>query len=91
MLSRSTDIALLRQIQALGTWVSPSAMCIWRVARFLRIPKTSMANTSKTVHIPLSPAEAIRLIGKVKPTSDMPRQGAHPTTAKKKARKKRAS
>ncbi|MEI9811433.1 MAG: hypothetical protein WDO18_01590 [Acidobacteriota bacterium] len=50
-----------------------------------------MANTSKTVHIPLSPAEAIRLIGKVKPTSDMPRQGAHPTTAKKKARKKRAS
>jgi hypothetical protein len=49
---------------------------------------SDMANTAKTVKIPLTPAEAIRLLGKVKPTADMPRQGAHSQTAKKKTRKK---
>jgi hypothetical protein len=42
------------------------------------------------IHIPLSEAEAVRLIGKVKPTADMPRPGAAKPKAKKKARAKRA-
>jgi hypothetical protein len=40
-----------------------------------------MAKPGRDVHIPLAEAEAVRLLGKVKPTAEMPRQGAH--TAKK--------
>ena len=46
----------------------------------------------KLLHIPLSEREAVSLLGRVKPTADMPRQGAHPTKAKRKqeSRAKRA-
>jgi hypothetical protein len=37
------------------------------------------------IHIPLSEREAVRLLGKVKPTADMPRPGA--SAKKKKATK----
>lgn len=40
------------------------------------------------IHIPLSEREAVQLLGKVKPTADMPRPGA--SKPKKKARAKRA-
>jgi hypothetical protein len=40
------------------------------------------------IRIPLDQAEAVALLGRVKPTKDMPRQGAHPTKAKTKAAKK---
>jgi len=36
------------------------------------------------IHIPLKTNEAIRLLGKVKPTKDMPRPGAQATKAKPK-------
>ena len=39
------------------------------------------------IHIPLSEREAVRLLGKVKPTADMPRPGA--SKPKKKTRAKR--
>jgi len=47
------------------------------------------------IHIPLSEREAVRLLGKVKPTADMPRPGASKVKstakkAKKKTAKKRA-
>ena len=40
------------------------------------------------VHIPLPFKEAVQLFGKVKPTAEMPRQGAKPTKAKKQVKKK---
>jgi hypothetical protein len=42
------------------------------------------------IHIPLPEREAVRLLGKVKPTADMPRPGAA-KKAKKKSAKKRAN
>jgi hypothetical protein len=42
------------------------------------------------IHIPLSEREAVRLLGKVKPTADMPRQGASSKPTAKKAVKKAA-
>jgi hypothetical protein len=42
-----------------------------------------MAHPGNNIRIPLSPDEAVVLLGRVKPTSDMPRQGAHPTKAKR--------
>jgi hypothetical protein len=35
-----------------------------------------VAHPGNKIHIPLSEREAIRLLGKVKPTADMPRPGA---------------
>ena len=35
-----------------------------------------MIKTKKPIRIPLSEREAVRLLGKVKPTADMPRPGA---------------
>jgi len=48
-----------------------------------------MAKPGNRVHIPLSEGEAVTLLGRVKPSADMPRQGAHPTGRKK--GKKRAT
>ena len=48
-----------------------------------------MPKQGDTIHIPLSEARAVALLGRVKPTADMPRPGAHPTKAKRKARAKR--
>jgi hypothetical protein len=42
------------------------------------------------IHIPLSEREAVRLLGKVKPTADMPRPGASNKPIAKKAKKKTA-
>jgi hypothetical protein len=41
-----------------------------------------MSNPGKKIRIPLPEKEAISLLLKVKPTADMPRQGAHPAKAK---------
>ena len=51
-----------------------------------------MPRQGSTVHIPLPEGEAVRLLGRVKPTAEMPRQGSHPTKTKTKtkARAKRA-
>ena len=43
----------------------------------------------KLIHIPLSEREAVSLLGRVKPTADMPRQGAHPMKAKKARKRKK--
>ena len=43
-----------------------------------------MARPGHNIRIPLSEGEAVALLGKVKPTADMPRPGAHPTTKSKK-------
>jgi hypothetical protein len=50
-----------------------------------------MPRIADNIRIPLSEEEAVTLLGRVKPTADMPRQGAHPTKAnpKKKVRAKR--
>jgi hypothetical protein len=40
------------------------------------------------IHIPLPEREAVRLLGKVKPTADMPRPGAQGTKRKKAQRRK---
>ena len=48
-----------------------------------------MAKTSEPIHIPLSESEAVSLLLRVKPTKDMPRQGAHATKAKPKPKAKR--
>jgi hypothetical protein len=52
---------------------------------------------SDKIHIPLSEGEAVALLGRVKPTKDMPRQGAHamkanpkPSRAIQKVTKRRA-
>lgn len=42
------------------------------------------------IHIPLPEREAVRLLGKVKPTADMPRPGASKPKAKKTVCRKRA-
>jgi hypothetical protein len=47
-----------------------------------------MPRTGHNIRIPLSEGEAVALLGRVKPTADMPRQGAHPTKGKKKAKLK---
>jgi hypothetical protein len=44
---------------------------------------TIMAKPGNTIHIPLSEGEAVTLLGRVKPTADMPRPGANPTGKKK--------
>lgn len=41
-----------------------------------------MPKPGDTIHIPLREAEAVALLGRVKPTADMPRPGANPTKAK---------
>jgi hypothetical protein len=46
-----------------------------------------MSKPGNTIHIPLKESEAVALLGRVKPTADMPRQGAHPTGKKKVAKK----
>ena len=48
-----------------------------------------MPKPGNNIHIPLREAEAVALLGRVKPTEDMPRQGAHPTKVKP-PKKKRA-
>jgi hypothetical protein len=47
---------------------------------------------AEKIRIPLSEGDAVALLGRVKPTPEMPRQGAHVSkaTPKKKARTKRA-
>lgn len=47
-----------------------------------------MPRSGDTIHIPLKEAEAVALLGRVKPTADMPRQGAHAMKAKPKAKRK---
>ena len=42
-----------------------------------------MPHPGNKIHIPLSEREAVRLLGKVKPTAEMPRPGASPAKAKK--------
>ena len=37
---------------------------------------------AKAIHIPLSERQAVTLLGRVKPTDEMPRQGAHATKPK---------
>jgi len=46
-----------------------------------------MAKQGDTIHIPLSEDRAVALLGKVKPTADMPRPGTHSTKGKKKRTK----
>jgi hypothetical protein len=41
------------------------------------------------IHIPLSEREAVRLLGKVKPTKDMPRPGAAKKAKKQSAKKRK--
>jgi hypothetical protein len=48
-----------------------------------------MPKQGDTIHIPLGEDRAVGLLGKVKPTKDMPRPGANPTKTKRKARAKR--
>ena len=47
-----------------------------------------MPKPGNTIHIPLREAEAVALLGRVKPTEDMPRQGAHAMKAKRKPKPK---
>jgi hypothetical protein len=49
-----------------------------------------MPRTTDNIRIPLSEGEAVTLLGRVKPTADMPRPGAAKIKAKKKASAKRA-
>ena len=51
--------------------------------------KSTVPRKGDAIHIPLSEREAVRLLMQVKPTADMPRQGAR--KPKKKARAKRAN
>lgn len=48
-----------------------------------------MAHHESNIRIPLPEREALRLLGKVKPTADMPRPGAQATKAKPKRKGKR--
>src|SRR5258708_5567085 len=41
-----------------------------------------VAKQGDTIHIPLSEDRAVALLGRVKPTADMPRPGTHPAKAK---------
>ena len=41
------------------------------------------------IRIPLREAEAVALLGRVKPTADMPRPGANPTKVKRAGKAKR--
>ena len=49
-----------------------------------------MAHPGNKIHIPLSEREAVRLLGKVKPTADMPRPGASSVKVKKAVKRKRS-
>jgi hypothetical protein len=42
-----------------------------------------MPKPGNAIRIPLKESDALRGLLKVRPTSDMPRQGAHPTSKKK--------
>ena len=57
---------------------------------WVKIHCSDMARQGDTIHIPLSEARSVALLGKVKPTEDMPRPGAHATKAKRKKRAKPA-
>jgi hypothetical protein len=46
-----------------------------------------VAKPATNIHIPLPTDTAIRLLGKVKPTKDMPRPGAQATKAKPKSKR----
>jgi hypothetical protein len=46
-----------------------------------------MAKPGNNIRIPLSEWQAVALLGRVKPTAEMPRQGAHPMKAKKSLKK----
>jgi hypothetical protein len=46
-----------------------------------------MAKPGNKIRIPLPENEALSLLLKVKPTPDMPRQGAHPAKLKKAKRR----
>jgi hypothetical protein len=48
-----------------------------------------MPHPGNKIHIPLPEREAVRLLGKVKPTADMPRPGAQATKPNKKRARKR--
>jgi len=52
-----------------------------------RIPSVKMPHPGNKIHIPLTEREAVRLLGKVKPTADMPRPGAAKSKPKKKAKR----
>lgn len=45
-----------------------------------------MPKPGNKIRIPLPEKEALPLLLKVKPTADMPRQGAHPPKAKKRSK-----
>lgn len=47
-----------------------------------------MPKPGNKIRIPLPEKEALSLLLKVKPTADMPRQGAHPSKAKKRKQSK---
>jgi hypothetical protein len=53
------------------------------------VENLNMPKPGNTIHIPLPEGEAVALLGRVKPTADMPRQGAHAMKAKRKATAKR--
>lgn len=48
----------------------------------------SVPRTGDNIHIPLDPKDAISLLMQVKPTADMPRQGAAHPAKKKRAKRK---
>jgi hypothetical protein len=50
--------------------------------------KATMPHPGNKIHIPLSEREAVRLLGKVKPTAEMPRPGAQAKKPKKRSAKK---
>jgi hypothetical protein len=47
-----------------------------------------MAKPGNNIRIPLAEKDALSLLLKVKPTADMPRQGAHPSKPRKSKRPK---
>ena len=46
-----------------------------------------MGKQGNKIRIPLPEKQALSLLLKVKPTADMPRQGAHPSKRKKKGKR----
>jgi hypothetical protein len=48
-----------------------------------------VAKPGDTIYIPLTEDRAVALLGRVKPTSDMPRPGAHSMKAKVKRKPKK--
>jgi hypothetical protein len=53
-------------------------------------PDCNGVQMAHNVRIPLAEGEAVALLGRVKPTAEMPRQGAHATKGKKKQIKRKA-